>query len=63
MSRNKQKGDKPIHNYNLYFGFDTDVKKWFIELELLQFKKSSNIKWFDNEKEWIDFKKKFLKRQ
>ncbi len=63
MSRKKQQGEIPINNYNVYFGFDIDVKKWFIEVTLKSFQVSSNIRWFDKEQDYIKFKKIFLKRQ
>ena len=52
MPRQKAKGQKPILNYFVNFGYDKDVKKWFIDIELFSFPHTQNVLWFDLQKEY-----------
>lgn len=35
--------------YEVYYGWDADVKKWFIDLQLPKYGKGNIVKWFDSE--------------
>jgi len=52
MPRRKKKGQQPIIKYYICFGYDIDVEKWFIDIELLDFPQSENIRWFETKKEF-----------
>ena len=52
MPRRKKKGQQPIIKYYICFGYDIDVEKWFIDIELLDFPQSENIRWFETKKEY-----------
>ena len=63
MPRKKRKGQKPITNYYVSYGYDIDVKKWFIDIELFNFSQSNNIKWFDAKKDYLKYIKYYLDYQ
>ena len=46
-------GTKPIQNFEVYHGYDHDVEKWFIEVEICCLGKGSIVQWYDNEKEYL----------
>ena len=52
MPRRKKKGQQPIIKYYICFGYDIDVEKWFIDIELSDFPQSENIRWFETKKEF-----------
>ena len=52
MPRQKKKELQPIIKYYICFGYDIDVEKWFIDIELLDFPQSENIRWFETKKEF-----------
>ena len=60
MPRQKTKGQKPILNYFVNFGYDKDVKKWFIDIELFSFPHTQNVLWFDLQKEYKKKLEEFL---
>tara|TARA_R100000406_G_C3007650_1_gene96566 strand:+ start:150 stop:335 length:186 start_codon:yes stop_codon:yes gene_type:complete len=60
MSRSKQNGVKPIHNYNIYCGFDIDVEKWFIEIQMPKFGQGNILQWFNSKEDYDEELKKFL---
>lgn len=63
MPRKKRKGQKAIINYYVSYGYDIDVKKWFIDIELFNFSQSNNIKWFDTKKDYLKYIKYYLDYQ
>lgn len=60
MARKKSLGQKPIKNYEVYHGWDTDLEKWFIEIEIIEYGKGSIVKWFDTKEEYETGLKTFL---
>ena len=62
MPRTKKRGQIPITKYDIFFGFDEDVKKWFIDISLSGFYLSQNIQWFDNNDIYDKHKKKFMEK-
>jgi len=63
MPRKKRKGQKAIANYYISYGYDIDVKKWFIDIELINFFQSNNIQWFDTKKDFLNNIKNYLDYQ
>ena len=53
MPRHFYQGTKPITKYEVYHGWDQDVKKWFIDIEICCHSKGSIVQWYDNEKEYL----------
>ena len=53
MTRFFYQGTKPINNIEVNHGYDTDCKKWFIEVEICCLGKGSILQWYDNEKEFL----------
>ena len=53
MPRHLYQGTKPIEKYEVYHGWDQDVKKWFVEVEICCLGKGSIVQWYDNEKEYL----------
>ena len=53
MTRFFYQGTKPIQNFEVYHGYDQDVEKWFIEVEIRCLGKGSIVQWYNNEKEYL----------
>tara|TARA_B100000131_G_C17669174_1_gene431585 strand:- start:269 stop:454 length:186 start_codon:yes stop_codon:yes gene_type:complete len=53
MPRYFYQGTKPIQNFEVYHGWDQDVEKWFIEVEICCLGKGSIVQWYNNEKEYL----------
>ena len=53
MPRYFYQGTKPIEEFEVYHGYDTDVKKWFIELNICCHGKGNVVQWYNNEKEYL----------
>ena len=52
MPRYFYEGTKPITKYEIYHGYDQDVKKWFIELNICCHGTGNVVQWYNNEKEY-----------
>tara|TARA_R100000734_G_C3243326_1_gene47257 strand:- start:7 stop:201 length:195 start_codon:yes stop_codon:yes gene_type:complete len=50
MTRNFIIGQKPILHYQVYYGYDIDVKKWFIEIQIPSQGSGFITQWYDSEK-------------
>ena len=53
MPRYFYQGTNPIQNFEVYHGWDQDVEKWFIEVEICCLGKGSIVQWYNNEKEYL----------
>ena len=53
MPRHFYQGTKQIKQFEVYHGYDQDVKKWFIELNICCHGKGNVVQWYDNEEEYL----------
>ncbi len=53
MTRYFYQGTKPIQEFEIYHGYDEDVKKWFIEVQICCLGTGSIVQWYNNEKEYL----------
>ena len=53
MTRYFYQGTKPIEEFEVYHGYDRDVKKWFIELNICCHGTGNVVQWYNNEKEYL----------
>lgn len=49
MPRDKLNSKCPIKEYLIYHGWDQDIKKWFIEIQIPKSGKGQILEWFDSE--------------
>ena len=52
MPRERLKGQRPIQNFDIYHGWDQDVKTWFVEIQIPQFGTGNIIEWFNTEESY-----------
>tara|TARA_R100000773_G_C4192473_1_gene97866 strand:+ start:69 stop:263 length:195 start_codon:yes stop_codon:yes gene_type:complete len=62
MSRDKIVGQKPIEEYYVFHGYDVDVKKWFIEIEIPSLGSGYITRWYDSEKLYEELLQKLIIR-
>tara|TARA_R110001592_G_scaffold204654_3_gene454903 strand:- start:937 stop:1122 length:186 start_codon:yes stop_codon:yes gene_type:complete len=53
MTRYFYQATKPLEKYEIYHGYDADVKKWFIELNICCHGTGNVVQWYNDEKEYI----------
>ena len=52
MPRNKNIGNIPISKYEVYHGYDQDVKIWFIEVQIPELGSGYILKWYKTKEEY-----------
>ena len=60
MPRNIKNGNVPILEYQLSYGWDIDVEKWFIEIQMPKFGEDNILQWFNSKKDYNKELNKFL---
>ena len=51
MPRNRNIGNIPISKYEVYHGYDQDVKIWFIEVQIPELGSGYILKWYKTKEE------------
>ena len=49
MPRDKLSTTRSINDYIIYHGWDEDVRRWFIEIQIPKSGKGQILEWFDSE--------------
>ena len=52
MPRNRTIGNIPISKYEVYHGYDQDVKIWFIEVQIPELGSGYILKWYKTKEEY-----------
>ena len=60
MAREIKNANVPIVEYQVSHGWDIDVKKWFIEIQIPKFGEGSILKWFNLKDDYKKQLNKFL---
>ena len=60
MPRNRNIGQIPIKKYEVYHGYDQDVKVWFVEIQIPELGTGNVLKWYKTEEEYEDALRKVL---
>ena len=59
MSRKYKIIHKDAIQLNIFYGWDIDVKQWFIDIKLKGFEQGNLTKWFTSEERFRETLKKF----
>lgn len=60
MAREIKSGSVPIVEYQVSYGWDIDVKKWFIEIQIPKFGEGNILQWFNSKDDYNKELNKFL---
>ncbi len=60
MPRKLRLGQKPITDFEVYHGFDSDCGKWFVEIQIPIYGVGTITQWYDSEKLYEDALKQLL---
>ena len=60
MSRTFRLGQKPITDFEVYYGYDKDCKRWFVEIQIPTHGEGTITQWYDTEKDYHKSLKKLL---
>lgn len=60
MTRKLRFGQKPISEYEVYHGYDVDVKTWFVEIQIPKLGSGNITKWYQTQSEYEKALKKVL---
>jgi hypothetical protein len=60
VAREIKSGNVPIVEYQVSYGWDIDVKKWFIEIQMPELGEGSILKWYNYKEDYNKELNKFL---
>ena len=52
MPRQRLKGQRPIESFDIYHGWDQDVHKWFVEVQIPKLGCGYILEWFSSKSEY-----------